>query len=110
MSWLFSSATSFTTYALSHNVGMSVISGAMVRYRAYSSKGLSIPEVAVLVAFCSFTFVLGTILLGGLVLITAPEVVRHFDLPPWVGRMTGLGMLGLVGSMSPVRCSICRLS
>ena len=97
LSWLFISATSFTTYALSHNIGMSVITGAMVRYRAYSSKGLSVPEVAVLVAFCSFTFVLGTILLGGLVLIIAPEVVGHFDLPLWVGQTTGLGMLGLVG-------------
>ena len=97
MSWLFTSATSFTAYALSHNIGMSVIPGAMVRYRAYSSKGLSIPEVAVLVAFCSFTFALGTTLLGGLVLTIAPDVVRHFGLPLWVGQMTGLGMLGLVG-------------
>ena len=30
--------------------------GALVRYRAYTSKGLSAPQVAVLVALCSFTF------------------------------------------------------
>src|SRR3546814_11080804 len=53
---------SFTTYALSHNVGASVISGGVVRYRAYSSKGLSGREIGALVAICSFTFVLGTLL------------------------------------------------
>ena len=58
--WTFISAVSFTTYALSHNVGMSMFSGAMVRYRAYSTKGLTLADIGVLVAFCSFTFALGT--------------------------------------------------
>ncbi len=40
LSWGFISLTSFTTYALSHNIGASVFSGAVVRYRAYSTKGL----------------------------------------------------------------------
>ena len=31
ISWLFVSVTSFTTYALSHNIGASVFSGAVVR-------------------------------------------------------------------------------
>jgi uncharacterized membrane protein YbhN (UPF0104 family) len=39
ISWIYISICSFTTYALSHNVGASVLSGAMVRYRAYSTKG-----------------------------------------------------------------------
>jgi uncharacterized membrane protein YbhN (UPF0104 family) len=34
ISWLFISLCSFTAYALSHNIGASVISGAVVRYRA----------------------------------------------------------------------------
>ena len=50
ISWLFVSITSFTTYALSHNIGASVFSGAVVRYRAYTSKGLGGPQIAVLVA------------------------------------------------------------
>src|SRR5688500_11983623 len=36
ISWLFVAVTSFTTYALSHNIGASVFSGAVVRYRAYT--------------------------------------------------------------------------
>jgi glycosyltransferase 2 family protein len=75
VSWLFVSVTSFTTYALSHNIGASVFSGALVRYRAYTSKGLSGPQVAVLVALCSFTFGLGTALLLGVVLTYEPEIL-----------------------------------
>ncbi|RYB03869.1 lysylphosphatidylglycerol synthase transmembrane domain-containing protein [Lichenibacterium ramalinae] len=94
LSWRFISAVSFTTYALSHNIGMSMFSGAMVRYRAYSTKGLTIGDVGVLVAFCSFTFALGTILLGGIVLAFEPEIVqRLFQVDPLVARLVGGAML-----------------
>lgn len=94
LSWRFISAVSFTTYALSHNVGMSMFSGAMVRYRAYSTKGLTITDVGVLVAFCSFTFALGTILLGGIVLVFEPGIVqRLFQIEPLVARLVGVAML-----------------
>src|SRR5690606_22722425 len=53
--WLYITIASFTTYALSHNIGASVFSGSVVRYRAYTAKGLSGAEVGILVAFCSFT-------------------------------------------------------
>ncbi len=77
ISWIFVGLCSFTTYALAHNIGASVVSGGMVRYRAYTSKGLSAAQIAVLVGLCSLTFGLGTILLGGLVLIFEPERLRR---------------------------------
>lgn len=95
ISWLFITVCSFVTYAISHNIGGSVFSGGMVRYRAYTSKGLSPAEVAVLVALCSFTFGFGTILLGGVVLVYEPEIVQ--PLAPWMSimitRLIGFGML-----------------
>lgn len=94
LSWRFISAVSFTTYALSHNIGMSMFSGAMVRYRAYSTKGLTVGDVGVLVAFCSFTFALGTILLGGIVLVFEPDITaRLFQFEPWLARLAGAAML-----------------
>ncbi|MBB3810777.1 lysylphosphatidylglycerol synthase transmembrane domain-containing protein [Pseudochelatococcus contaminans] len=97
ISWTAVSLISFTTYALSHNIGASVLSGAMVRFRAYGTLGLSIGEIGVLVALCSFTFGLGTVLLGGLVLVGEPEVMlRMIDAPIWLIRLTGFGLLGLV--------------
>ena len=96
--WLFITLASFTTYALSHNIGASVFSGAVVRYRAYTSQGLSGGEVGVLVALCSFTFALGTILLTGIVLVLEPRLGDRFlDLvPDHLTQGTGYILLGLV--------------
>ncbi|WEX77569.1 lysylphosphatidylglycerol synthase domain-containing protein [Sinorhizobium numidicum] len=90
---------SFTTYALSHNLGASVFSGAVVRYRAYRSKGLTAGEVGVLVAFCSFTFTLGTLMLSAIVLLAKPDIIERFAefLPIEMSLTTGILLLVLVG-------------
>ena len=98
VSWLFVSLTSFTTYALSHNIGASVFSGALVRYRAYTSQGLSAAQVAVLVALCSFTFGLGTILLAGVVFTYEPDLLLRIAdrVPPALANPTTARVVGLV--------------
>jgi uncharacterized membrane protein YbhN (UPF0104 family) len=98
LSWSFIATASFTAYAIGHNLGASVFSGAVVRYRAYRSKGLSAAEVGILVAFCSFTFSLGAILLGGVVLLLEPGMIRRFfeELPLWVPIILGITMLAFV--------------
>ncbi len=100
MSWIYVAVCSFVTYALSHNIGASVFSGGMVRYRAYTAKGLTAAEVAMLVALCSFTFAFGTILLLGLVLVGEPYILKPLSsLSPWfrinetAARLIGFGML-----------------
>ncbi len=105
ISWRFIAACSFTTYALSHNIGASVVSGAMVRYRGYATKGLSAAQVAVLVAICSLTFVLGELLVGGFALLARPHALSQLDgfLPAILthastGRILGLGSLGAVAA------------
>ncbi len=113
ISWPFISLCSFTTYALSHNIGASVFSGAMVRYRAYSTKGLSATQVAILVALCSLTFGLGVILLAGLVLTiepselkrlrgVLPEFLTHRDYALWIG-ISFLGFIALYVTGSILR-------
>ncbi len=98
-SWLFITLCSFTTYALSHTIGASVFSGAVVRYRAYSSRGLTPQEIGVLVAFCSFTFALGVVLLTGLVLIAEPDITERIAelLPEGLSITTGYLLLALIG-------------
>ena len=93
----FIALVSFTTYALSHNIGATVFSGAVVRYRAYSTKGLSAAEIGVLVAFCAFTFTLGNFALGGVTLLIAPEIFTRFVTAPlWAGRAFGAVLLAAV--------------
>jgi uncharacterized membrane protein YbhN (UPF0104 family) len=103
ISWFYISLCSFVTYALSHNIGASVFSGGMVRYRAYTAKGLTAAEVAVLVALCSFTFAFGTIFLMGLVLIYEPQILHPLErMSKWfaitdnTARLIGVGMLAFV--------------
>ncbi|MBZ9653195.1 lysylphosphatidylglycerol synthase domain-containing protein [Phyllobacterium lublinensis] len=98
ISWLFIALCSFTTYALSHNIGASVLSGAVVRYRAYSSQGMATPEIALLIAFCSFTFLLGVLTLSAIVLLVEPELLQRFnsELPITLSYILGFGSLLIV--------------
>ncbi|MDX8499789.1 lysylphosphatidylglycerol synthase domain-containing protein [Mesorhizobium sp. VK4C] len=99
VSWLFVTLCSFTTYALSHNIGGSVLSGAVIRYRAYGTRGLTGQDVGVLVAICWITFVLSSLFAAGLVLVLEPQIVDRFSGAPHHGPTiaAGLAMLILVG-------------
>jgi uncharacterized membrane protein YbhN (UPF0104 family) len=104
ISWPFIAACSFVTYALGHNIGASVLSGGLVRLRAYCASGLTAVEVAVLVALCSFTFAFGTVLLLGIIFVVHPEIVQPLDalipflaLPVPLVQGIGAVMLGLCG-------------
>jgi glycosyltransferase 2 family protein len=105
ISWSFITLCSFTTYALSHNIGASVFSGAMVRYRAYTTQGLTAAQIALLVGICSLTFALGTLFLAGIVLTVAPEQLHRlagfiptYFSDPKVARLIGLLCLGLAAA------------
>jgi len=94
LSWRFVGIVSFVTYALAHNIGATMFSGAVVRYRAYSLKGLSAAEVGVIVAFTSITFTLGAMLMGGLTLLARPEVLgRWITGPHWLAPAAAAALL-----------------
>lgn len=82
--------TSFIGYAFSHNIGLTVLTNGSVRYRFYSSWGLSALDIARVVLFCGLTYWLGFLTLGGTVLATrAVALPSSFPLPaavlPWLG-------------------------
>lgn len=95
--WHFISLCSFATYALAHNIGASMFSGALVRYRAYRSKGMTAQEIGILIVFCSFTFALGTVLASGCVLLLEPDLIhRVAEVTPLVSEIIGGLLLLLV--------------
>ena len=77
---------SFCAYTLAHNLGFAAVSGAAVRYRLYAQWGLTPLQIGKVVAFCSLTFILGGLVLGGMVLLTEPHVVPILGnhLPAWL--------------------------
>ena len=64
--------TSFIAYAFGHNLSLSALTGAAIRFRLYGSAGLSGPEVATMSGFCSLTSGLGLASLTALSLLLAP--------------------------------------
>src|ERR1700678_2903905 len=69
---------SFCAYALAHNLGFAAVSGAAVRYRLYAHWGLTPLQIGKTVAFCSLTFVLGGLVLGGTILFVEPRAIPFF--------------------------------
>ncbi len=87
---------SFIGYAFSHNLGFSLLSGGSVRYRLYSSWGLSAIQVTKLVAFCGVTFWLGFLALGGgAFLLVPPTIPGGLHLPFDSVRIVGMLFLVL---------------
>src|SRR3954471_24752172 len=69
---------SFCAYSLSHNLGFAAVSGAAVRYRLYAHWGLTPLQIGKTVAFCSLTFALGGMVLGGAILFLEPHSIPFF--------------------------------
>ena len=69
---------SFCAYSLSHNLGFAAVSGAAVRYRLYAHWGLTPLQIGKTVAFCSLTFGLGGMVLGGAILFVEPRSIPFF--------------------------------
>ncbi len=89
---------SFCAYALSHNLGFAAVSGAAVRYRLYAHWGLTPLQIAKVVAFCSLTFGLGGMVLGGAILFLEPGAVPFLGraLPRWTMHGFGVLLWGIV--------------
>jgi uncharacterized membrane protein YbhN (UPF0104 family) len=84
---------SFCAYALSHNLGFAAVSGAAVRYRLYAHWGLTPLQIAKTVAFCSLTFALGGMVLGGAILFLEPRSIPFFGEHLPVAVMYAVGVL-----------------
>ncbi len=94
------SFASFCAYALSHNLGFAAVSGAAVRYRLYAHWGLTPFQIAKVVAFCSLTFGLGGMVLGGIILFVEPDAVPFFGdkIPRWGMYLLGAGLWSIVAA------------
>jgi uncharacterized membrane protein YbhN (UPF0104 family) len=84
----------FTSYSVGHNVGASVFTGGAVRYRIYSSWGLSAVEVAKICFVAGLTFWLGNATVLGLGIAYAPDAASAIDqLPAWFNRTAAVLIL-----------------
>ena len=82
---------SFISYAFSQMLGFPLLTGGSVRYRLWSSWGLSSTEIAKAVSFVAFSFGLGMVALSGVVFLAAPASTAEVLGLPIVCAASGRG-------------------
>jgi len=91
---------SFTSYTLSHNLGLALLTGGSARFRIYNAAGLSAGEIARVVMTASATFWGGILVLAGAMLAIRPQVAVHIlPVSPWVLRPCGVAVLLLLAGL-----------
>jgi phosphatidylglycerol lysyltransferase len=96
---------SFICYAVSNNLGFSLLTGASLRYRLYSRWGVPIGEIAKVVGFTATTIWLGILAIGGIAFVTAPLQTPEFLRLP-ITTLRPLGVVMLVVLAAYVAASI----
>ncbi len=81
------------SYAFSNSVGLSVLTSSSLRYRLYSSWGLTAVDIGKIVLFTTLTLWLGILSVGGGVLALNPLQLNATPWLPLDGRLIGLLML-----------------
>jgi phosphatidylglycerol lysyltransferase len=66
---------SFISQAISHSTGFAALTGSSIRYRLYSSAGISAADVARIVTFCALTFGLGAAFIVTAAMLLEPRPV-----------------------------------
>jgi len=89
--WRTAALASFTSYTLSHNLGLSLITGGSARYRVYTAAGLDGPDVARIIAIAGGTFWMGVLTLTGVALLVHPMGLDFgaFALSPVLAQAIG---------------------
>ncbi len=103
--WRISAAGSFTSYTLSHNLGLSLLTGGSARYRIYSQAGLDLGDVAQVGAIAGITFWGGVIGTAGLALVLAPArlAVGDYAIDAGYARLVGIALLALIAVVPILR-------
>ncbi|WP_159865145.1 bifunctional lysylphosphatidylglycerol flippase/synthetase MprF [Novosphingobium sp. 9U] len=67
--WRTAALASFSSYTLSHNLGLSLLTGGSARYRIYTAAGLDGPDIARVVAIAAAMFWAGVVTIAGLAML-----------------------------------------
>lgn len=91
--------SSFTSYAIGHNIGATVFTGGAIRFRIYSDYGLSAIDVAKICFLSGLTFWLGNLFVLGIGMAWHPWAASAMDLlPPAMNRLIAFGCLAGISS------------
>jgi uncharacterized membrane protein YbhN (UPF0104 family) len=99
---------SFASCAFSNSIGFQLLSGGSLRYRIYSGLGLKAVEIGEVVVFCTFTYVLGVVTVGGLLALFNPSAIASvLHVPQWLASTAGIILLAVAAAW-PVLAAVWR--
>ncbi|UYY78265.1 bifunctional lysylphosphatidylglycerol flippase/synthetase MprF [Sphingomonas sp. R1] len=92
--WRTTALAAFTSYAISQNLGLSLLTGGTARLRAYGAAGLEFADVARVTLLASGTFWAGVFAVTAAALLAAPAPLVLFGqtLPLWLLHGTGIAL------------------
>jgi phosphatidylglycerol lysyltransferase len=88
--------TSFIAYAFGHNLSLAAFTGAAVRYRLYSSQGLTTVDVATVVSVCALSTAIGVSVIAGVALLVAAPGTGVLHLGHAWSKLVGALLIGWV--------------
>jgi len=96
--WRTAALASFCSYTLSHNLGLSLLTGGSARYRIYTAAGLGGGDVARVIALASLCFWSGVFMMAGLAMMVHPTpiLLGALHVPIAMQRMAGGGIVALM--------------
>lgn len=99
--WKTAALASFTSYTLSHNLGLGLVTGGSARFRIYSSSGLRAADIARIIASASFAFWAGVIIAAGAALALQPARISlgPIAIGPGVLQFAGCGVLAIAAGL-----------
>lgn len=87
------------SYAISNSVGFALLSGSAIRYRFYTTWGLTPGQIGQIIAFCNLSFWIGLFAVGGLVFAVEPLAIPGIlHLPFKTVHPLGLIFLGTIAA------------
>lgn len=91
--------TGFTSYAFSNTLGFALLTGGSIRYRAYSTLGVSLSEIALVTVYSHLAFAFGAatiLVLAGV--LEYDQIAYAVSVPPTVPWALALvGALAIIG-------------
>jgi phosphatidylglycerol lysyltransferase len=105
--WRTAALASFTSYTVSHNLGLSLLTGGSARYRVYANAGLELGDVARVTLLASAAFWGGVAVVGAAALLFAgaPIDLGIVTIAPLAGRVAGAAMLVVVALLFVARAA-----
>ena len=94
--WRTAALASFTSYTISHNLGLSLLTGGSARYRVYSTAGLELPDIARITLIASATFWGGVLGVGAVALLVFAQPIALGPIAVSAAACRGVGTVILI--------------